>query len=246
MPFDERAYFVRSMLLDYVKSPSLRHIRDPHFAMKLATDIVKSIDRAGSIWQKWEGEREPLLKSAARCWIPIEDLRAFLNRLPGPPLTTTDVQQKLRAVHEGPFAEYPDDRMRDGCLAIYVREQAQGTEIAAIIGALEEFVEREDERIRRETAEQLQERAKQEKEALKQRLLAGADCNWTSLESSSELFRRSNGRLYRLTQGKDKRWTLSRLASVDERKGTVLGQYLNRGDASKAVSQLAYQPETRW
>jgi len=45
----------------------------------------------------------PFLKSAALCWIPIEDLLTFLNQLPGPPLTKTDVSQRLRAFHEEPY-----------------------------------------------------------------------------------------------------------------------------------------------
>lgn len=246
MSYGDRAYTVRSILFDYLKSPSLRHIRDPHSVSKLAGEIVRSVDRASSIWQKWEGERETIATSASCCWIPSEDLRAFLNQLPGPPLTSTDVQQRLRAFQEEPYAEYPNERMREGCLAIYERERIAGTEMPAIIGALQEFVELETERLRVEADTQWKERAQAEKYALKQRLLGGADCKWTSLENSSELFRRVNGRLYRLVLGKDKRWSLSRISSVEERDGTVLGQYLTRGDASKAVARMAFQPEPRW
>lgn len=88
---DERIWAVREILSDYVKSPSLRHIRDPHALSKLAREIVRCIDRSNDIWRKWDGQRELLLKSALGCWIPVEDLRAFLNRMPGPELTTTDV-----------------------------------------------------------------------------------------------------------------------------------------------------------
>jgi hypothetical protein len=66
---DERIWAVKELLFDYVKSPSLRHIRDPHSVTKLAQEIVKRVDRGNSIWRKWDGQREIVLKSAVGCWI---------------------------------------------------------------------------------------------------------------------------------------------------------------------------------
>ena len=94
---NDKLYAVVSNLADYVKSPSLRHIRDPHSLHRLAKEILRTVDRASSVWGKWEGSREDVAKAAGPCWIPTEDLLAFLNRLPGPPLTTTDVVQRQRA-----------------------------------------------------------------------------------------------------------------------------------------------------
>lgn len=74
---DERVYSVRRMLHSYVSSPSLKHIRDHNFLNQLALEIVKSLDRSYSIWKKWDGQREVLLKSALGCWVPLEDLRGF-------------------------------------------------------------------------------------------------------------------------------------------------------------------------
>ena len=51
---NDRLYAVSSRLVDYVRSPSLRHIRDPRNLHKLAREIVESLDRASSIWQKWD------------------------------------------------------------------------------------------------------------------------------------------------------------------------------------------------
>jgi hypothetical protein len=62
---NDRLYAVASKLADYVKSPSLWHIRDPHSLHKLAKAIVQAVDRASSIWGKWEGPREELAKAAA-------------------------------------------------------------------------------------------------------------------------------------------------------------------------------------
>jgi hypothetical protein len=82
----DRFYAVTSKLADYVKSPSLRHIRNPQSLLRLAQEIVQAVDRANSVWGKWEGKSEELAKAAAACWIPTDDLRAFLNGLPGPAL----------------------------------------------------------------------------------------------------------------------------------------------------------------
>ncbi|AWI62463.1 hypothetical protein AB395_00006841 (plasmid) [Sinorhizobium fredii CCBAU 45436] len=62
----------------------------------------------------------------------------------------TDVAQRLREFEEDPYTNYPNDDLRDGCLAIFAQEKAEGTELPAIIGLLSEHVEREEERIRLE------------------------------------------------------------------------------------------------
>ena len=59
---NDRINAVVRKISDYVRSPSLRHIRDPHSLHKLATDILLTVDRAGSIWAKWEGSREEVAK----------------------------------------------------------------------------------------------------------------------------------------------------------------------------------------
>jgi hypothetical protein len=110
------------MIYEYVRSPSLRHIRDGYALNKLAIDIVRSIDRGNSIWRKWDGQREFLLKSCLRCWIPLPALLEALNELPGPKLTKTDVEQRLRQMEEDQ-SEYAWDRQRDFCLEIYERER---------------------------------------------------------------------------------------------------------------------------
>ena len=108
----DRIYAVAYKLADYVKSPTLRHVRDPHNVQKLAKEIVQAVDQASSVWKKWEGAREEIAKAAAPCWIPTEDLQAFLNRLPGPALTHTDVVQRLRAFYEEPSASTPTTSSR--------------------------------------------------------------------------------------------------------------------------------------
>lgn len=231
-----------SKLADYVKSPSLRHIRDPHQLQKLAREIVQAVDQAGAVWSKWERAREDVIKVAAQCWIPAEDLRAHMNCLPGPSLTLTDVRQRLRAIWEEPWETYPNEGLKDGCLALYAAEKQQGTEFIAIVGALREHIDLEEEHLRRERDEAY--RAAKEESQLKrrQRFYSGADVGWTSIDNSDALYCRRNGRPFRTSLSKDKRWKLYRIAKQED-EGDLLGVYGNRTDANKALAKIAYEPD---
>jgi len=243
---DARVDIVKRLLFEHVKSPSLRHIKDPYMLIKLAQDIVKKLDRGNSAWIKWNGPRELLVKSATACWIPIADLRDHLNRMAGPALTASDVEQRLRAFAEERYSDYPRDEFQPGCLAIYASEKAQGTEMPAIIGVLQEHVEREEERLRVEQADRYRQIKENERIAAEQRLLSGADCKWTPWSVSKNVYCRVNGRLFRLSPTGDKRLDLYRTESIDDCEGRLLGRYLKRGDATKAVEKIAYQPELNW
>lgn len=241
----DRIRALTSRLFEYVKSPSLRHIRDPHSIHRLAEELLRAVDRAGSIWSKWDGPREAIAKSAAHCWIPVEDLQTYLNGLPGPHLTKTDVEQRLRAVCEQPYSQYPDDELKASCLALYEAEKAQGTEMAAIIGALQEHIEVEQDRLSREREEGWRQRQQEERLRKQQLFEAGADSAWIQLEGLEGFHCRRNGRTYRAVQGKDKRWSLFRVKVVGE-PGGPLGTYANRRDASKALEKIAFSPEPQW
>jgi hypothetical protein len=64
----ERIQAVRRLLYDYVQSPSLRHLRDPRSIDGLTQRIIQVVHREPTVWRKWEGEREALLRAAADCW----------------------------------------------------------------------------------------------------------------------------------------------------------------------------------
>jgi hypothetical protein len=241
----DRQYAVASLLFDFVKSPSLRHLRDPYSIHKLTREIVKALDGASSVWKKWETEREEVAQAAAPCWIPVEDLRAFLNKLPGPPLTKTDVEQRLCAIFEEPHTTYPKHELKDGCLVLYQSEKAQGTEMRAIIGALQQHIECEEDRLRHEHEESYRRWKEEERVKLEQRFLSGADCGWSAIEKSEAFYCRRNGRAFRIAQGKDKRWMLYRIKDFGD-KGSVLGNYQGRREATKALETVAYAPEAQW
>lgn len=242
---DDRTYGVATLIHEHLKSPSLRHIRDGYAVGKLAQRIVAQFDRDTALWKKWDGPREILLKAASACWIPIADLRDYLNGMGGARLTTTDVEQRLRALWEDPYLAYPNENLRESCLSIYVREKAEGTELPAIVGALQEHVELEEERLRREHQELYRRQQEEARLALEQRLLSGADCKWTPLRRSKELYCRINGRAYRLTPAADKKWKLCRVESVEDSSGILVGTYGTRRDATRALERIAYEPEPR-
>jgi hypothetical protein len=236
---------VRRLLFRYVESPSLRHIRDPKQIDRLAEEILSAVDRTPSVWAKWDAARGELLKAAAKTWIPIENLAVFLNGLPGPHLTQTDVVQRLRAFQEEPYADlYPDERVKDACLARYAAELEAGTELPAIVGALQEFAVEEEERLDREQRERWRTKQEADRLALERRFLSGADCKWTPLEGSRAVFMRRNGRAFRLSPTKEKRWELHRIEEPTD-AGDLLGVYATRGAANKVIDKMAYEPERR-
>lgn len=199
----ERLWAIKRKLFEYVKSPSMKHIRDPNSVHKLAAEILQSVDQASSIWRKWDGVREDVAQAAARCWIPAEDLRTFLNELPGPELTITDVNQRLRAIwEESAFNGYPNDAVKDGCVSLYNSERSVGTEMTAIIGAIREFIEIEEERLRVEREAKYRQAQEEDRVRQLQMFMAGADTSWIKVGTSKDFFCRKNGRSFRISQGK--------------------------------------------
>ena len=173
-------------------------------------------------------------------------MRQYLNGIPGPELTRMDVAQRLRAFFEEPYERYPNESFKAGCLEIFEREKAEGTELPAIIGAIQEWVEDEDHRRRMAREEERKREIEEEKAALEQRLISGADCKWTPLKGSAALYCRKNGRAFRLGPTSDKMLDLHRLKSLDDEMGDLIGTYRTRGDASKVMNTIALQPEPRW
>jgi uncharacterized protein YbaR (Trm112 family) len=112
----------------------------------------------------------------------------------------------------------------------------------AIFGALQEHIEREEGRLRRERDEHWRRLRAEEKLKAEQRFLSGPDCGWTAIDKSGALYCRRNGRTFRIVQGTNKRWTLFRIKDVED-KGEMLGTYQARREANKALEQIAYATE---
>ncbi|RYE64722.1 MAG: hypothetical protein EOO83_00440 [Oxalobacteraceae bacterium] len=240
---DDRVQIVKRCLFEHVRSPSLRHIKDPYAVLKLAQEIVRKLDRGNSMWTKWNGPREQLAQSAVPCWIPAADLREHLNRMDGPSLTLTDVKQRMVAFEEEQYSEFPRDEFQAGCLAIFKAEKALGTELPAIVGVLRAHVELEETRLQQEQADRYKRLKEEQRAAAEQRLLSGADCKWTAW-GKTDAYCRVGGRLFRLTTREDKFLDLFRAEEVGAGKQRLLGRYAKRGDATKALEKIAYQPET--
>ena len=244
MPDDPRVYAIVRLLHEYVGSPSLRHIRQPNVIRKLTLEILRHADGPTSPWRKWSATREFVAKAALPCWLPEADLCEGLNQLPGPPLTVTDVVQRMEAMREAdPYGTWPDEDLKAGCLALYEREKAAGTELLAIIGAMQQWIAMEEGRLREERNAANRARIEAERVACLNRLMSGADCPWTQADAAKTWHSRRNGRLYRLVQAEGNRWVLSRVATAGDKRGVEVGRYESRAAASKAVGTVAYQPD---
>src|SRR5262249_24403417 len=123
--------------------------------------------------------------------------------------------------------------------------KAEGTELMAIIGAIREFIEVEEERLRKEREESYRQSQQKERERAQGLFRMGADCGWIPMDDTKAFFCRKNGRAYRIEPTKERRWRLFRLPHSDG-EGFALGTYQNRGEANKALKAIAYEPEPRW
>lgn len=244
MPDDPRSGEIVRLLLDHVRSPSLAHIRQPEQLQRLALTILRHVDGPASPWRKWSLQREAVAKAALPCWLPEQDLCDGLNQLPGPPLTTTDVAQRMEAMREEDrYSGWPNDDLKAGCLALYEWEKEAGTELLAIVGAMRAWIDAEEERLRAEREVARRARVEADRIASRNRLLSGADCPWTQTEGVKTWHSRRNGRLYRLVQLDGRLWVLSRVRAIADKRGIEIGRYESRKVASRMLADVAYQPD---
>lgn len=237
-----RVALIRSLVGDYVHSPSLAHLRSVHALDKLASEIIRRLDAGSPLWVKWNDAREELARASCPCWIPVPILAAALNALPGPKLTETDVTSRIDVLQEE-LGEWPRDHLRSGCEAILQEEAAAGTELMAIIYRLRSHIDQEETRLHEERERAYRERTAAERMALEARFLAGADSKWTPVAGSKHLHCRMNGRVFRLVRGVDGKHELQRIVSHESEKGILVGRYARRSDATTAVREVAYKPD---
>lgn len=240
--YQHRISVIRSLVGDYVRSPSLSHIRSAHALDKLASEIVRRLDVGSPIWVKWNDVRDEMARACCPCWIPEPMLAAALNALPGQKLTQTDVSSRLAVLQEE-MGEWPRDQFQEGCGAILEEETAAGTELIAIIYRMRAYIEQEDIRLHEEQNRKWRERTAAERAALEARFLAGADAKWTPVAESKALYCRMNGRAFRLSRAVDGKQELERIATHDSARGVLVGRYASRGEATAAVREIAYKPD---
>ena len=243
---NDRLYSIRRVLWEH-SHPTLRNM-DADRIGKLAAEILRIADGDNSPWTKWGKEREQIAKRAAEVWVPDEDLRNTLNHLPGPELTNTDVAQRLYALRWDEGCSAPDEAIKEECLVAYAQEKATGTEFIAILGWLEEWMIGANERLMRRRQRENEDRIAREKEMAEKRLRSGADCPWTQAVGVADLHCRRNGRLYRLRalDGKgplEPKVEVFRVHYLEEKRGASIGRYRTRGDATKAINEIAYKDE---
>ena len=226
-----RIWTIIDLVKEHCGSPSLRHIRDPEQIRKLA---VKILDGSRDPWRKWPPARDKLVRAAVGCWIPVGDLHAALAEFPGPPLTRSDVAGRLLVLREEGLDRL-DDSLRAGCEALYAGEKAAGTELAAIIQLMNDWMGEEIGRMMRQERVERDRRRAELQELAEQTFLSGADCKWTKVGSSADLYCRVNGRTYRLFRTSDKKLEVWRVQSTDDPAGRLIGRYQGRSDATNAV-----------
>jgi hypothetical protein len=250
MAEDERLHQIVSLLYQYSARPPLKFPTDAEIP-KLARKLLDTIDGPMSPWTKWGKDREEIVKRAAEVWVPLDDLREALNKLPGGRLTPTDVEQRIHALRyeHGGYKRGPDEELKEGSFAAYAEEKAKGTEFIAILGWLEEWTWGADERLWRKREEVRRQHIEQEKRNAEARLRSGADCPWTAAAALAGLHCRKNARLFRLkTLDKGEsplapKFEVLEVKSFEDQRGALIGRYRTRSDASKAVLEVAYKPQ---
>lgn len=236
---------VRRLIWRYVQSPSLRHLRDTRSIQEITTEIVELFERRRPSWRKWSGDRDELAEIASNVWVPVEDLRAYLNDMPGPELTAMDVEERLNTLRDG---DRPEEA-RETCERIYAEEKAKGTELPAVLRFLAGYVISHDlgtyDRVRRaeREAREAAHKAKQD------RFHSGVDCGWTMFgelyahPKPPDRFCRVNGRMYRHAKVEHGHFRLYRIATFEDRPGVPVGTYSDKKAIDAALETIAYAPD---
>lgn len=243
--YDRRSE-VRTLLWQHAH-PTLRSM-DFMRISKLTDEIVEIMDHR-SVWTKWGKDREEIARRAADMCIPMEDLREALNAMPGPELTKVDVEQRIRDIREAPYGSgYPPDSLAAESFAVFAEEKAKGTEFIALLGYMEDWSYGATERLRLKAEKERREHIEEDKRNAETRLRNGVDCPWTTAADIPDLHCRKNGRLYRLhalkpTSKFEPAFEVLRVDNLDAKRGRIVGRYRTRGEATKAVANVAYQED---
>lgn len=252
MTDEERLSEITRILYEYSNRPPLKFPLESAIP-KIARRLLDTARGPSSLWTKWDKDREAVAQRAAILWVPLDDLRDALNSLPGEPLTAIDVEQRLYAIkqQQGGYGYGADDELKEASFEAYRQVKATGTEFIAILGWLEEWTWGAEERLRRKREIDRREQIAADKRNAELRLRSGADCPWTQIAGDADLHSRKNNRLFRLRELKKPtsplapKFEVLEVTTLDAKRGTQIGQYRTRSDASKAVMEVAYKPDWR-
>lgn len=247
---DDRLHDIIRLLHEYSARPPLKVPSEAEIP-KIVRRILDAAYGPKSLWTKWDKDREEIISRSVEVWVPLDDLLNALNMLPGEKLTMTDVEQRLYALRNeySGYSRGPDEAIKEASFAAYAEEKAKGTEFIAILGWLEEWTWGAEERLRRQRAEENRERVAQEKRRAEARLRSGADCPWTVVAGVVDSHCRKNGRLFRLKALEKSgsplapKFEVLEVKTLEDKRGVPVGRYRTRGEASKAVLEVAYKPE---
>lgn len=234
---------VKRLLLIYLQSPSLRHLRHETSVNQLAATIVKELEPQPSLWKKWTVDRQAVVERAAGCWVPLPDLTQFLNSLAGPRLTKTDVSERLKHEEDQQYMQ-PREEFRTGCESVYRQDKHDGSEFFATVCRVRAHLEQEQVRHENQKEEDRKRCREEEYQSRIARLMSGADTAWTQQRGSQYWYCRINARAYRLSRTDDGRWKLERVQEIDDATlGNLVGAYSSRREAGKSVKTIAYRPD---
>jgi len=249
MAENEQLHAVIRILQKYSARPPLKFSSAAEVP-EIARKILDATYLPKSLWTKWDKNREELIGRAVDVWVPLVDLLTALNMLPGEKLTATDVEQRLNALRyeNSGYSRGPSEEIKEISLDAYTEEKAKGTEFIAILGWMEEWTADAEERLRQQQKVKRRDAIALEKQRAEARLRSGADCGWTVVDGVVDTHCRRNGRLFRLkalpkyASPNSPKLELIEVKTLDDKRGTLIGQYHTRGDAAKALLEVAYKP----
>jgi hypothetical protein len=188
------------------------------------------------VWSKWSDDRTEIARTAVTVWLPLDDLRDFLNRLPGPKLTEMDVYERLRWIEDNEhWMSSPPDELREECFTRYDKEKAKGTEFIAIVHALSEWMSGAREEFYRQAREQhARDLALQDDKNIRSGKDWPKGIGWRRAIGLPGLYCRRAGRLFRYHEG-----TVTELTEPEATHGVVLGQFPKPYAAARHVYYLA-------
>jgi hypothetical protein len=171
-----------------------------------ASELARKIMAALNKGQKWDSERRIAASTGRECWIPTEDLVAYLNSLPGPPITEGDLMALPLPRWDEPIPE-----ARDECLRVYYREKQAGT----AWGAMMEIIQ--NEAVLPAFDKQHSEQRRLRREGALRRIRSGEEVyGFIEVPDQRDWYSRHDGQLFRLQKLSRDQYALFSVSDLGE------------------------------